>query len=139
MRHTLLLLCAAEAEPAHCSVHRQLRAQHRPLCPRGPPLLLLFSLASLSDSTEVLLEWRPSSVSSSTLSSADAGGVGPMAGSTSSLPGGLAGAADSALDSAALLSASAVDRTQPTCHLKTLRLGHFNIITDGSRESLVSF
>lgn len=90
--------------------------QDWPLCRRGPPLLLLFSLASLSDSTEVLLESRPSSVSSPTLRCTDAGPVGSMAsplGSTSTLSGDFAGAADSALGSAAVFSASPVNKNQP--------------------------
>lgn len=129
----------------------QLRPQHRPLCRRGAALLLLFALASLSDSTEVLLESTPSSVISSMLSSTDAGGVGPVTsplGSTSVLSGGLAGAAVSALGSAVVLSASAVNKKQPgapqhvnltTCHLKTLQLGHFNLIINGCQDSSAPF
>lgn len=109
--------------------------QHRPACRRGPALLLLFSLASLSDSTEVLLEWTPSSGISSTLSPTDAGGW--SLGWPSTLSGGSAGDADSALGSAALICASAVNKNNQhvnltTCHLKTLRLGHANILINGS-------
>lgn len=104
------------------SMTPRLRPQHRPACRRGPALLLLFSLASLSDSTEVLLEWTPSSAISSTISPTDSGGGWP-----STLSGGLAGDADSALGSAALFSASSVNKNNQhvnltTCHLKTLRL-----------------
>lgn len=133
-----------------CTV-MQLRPQHRPVCRRGPQLLLLFSLASLSDSTEVLLESTPSSVISSILGSTDAGGVGSLTsplGSTSRLSGGFAGGADSALGPAAVFSASAVSKNQPgasqhlnltTCHLKTLQLGHVNIIMNGSQDSSAPF
>lgn len=129
----------------------QLRPQHRPLCRRRPALLLLFSLASLSDSTEVLLEVSFSLGISSMLSSTDARGVGSTAaplGSTSALSGGFAGAADSALGSAALFSDSAVNKNQPgasqqvnlpTCHLKPLQLACFNIIINGTQDSSVAF
>lgn len=85
------------------------------------------------------------------LSSTDAGGVGSMTsplGSTSTLSGGFAGAADSALGSAAVLSASPLNKNQAgasqhmnltTRHLKTLQLGHFNIIINGSQDSSVPF
>lgn len=122
-----------------CVVHPpppQVRPRHRPRCQRGPPLLLLLSLASLSDSTEVLLELMPSSsVFSSTLIAGGVHSTTSPLGASFAVSGGFTGAADAALGSAAALPASAVNPNQQGRFstgeyntLKTSRLGHFNII-----------
>lgn len=107
------LLVVNDSEPSLACVvppPPRVTPPHRPLCQRGPPLLLLFSLASLSDSTEVLLELMPSSsVFSSTLISAGTGGVHSPLGWSFAVSEGFSG--DSALRSAAA-PASAVKPNQ---------------------------